>query len=288
VSIQQICQTGNKLYIQMNKQRGNVIGNQKGMTLVEVIVSMAIVAVVATIVVGAFISALRFQEVTRDKANDSASIEEQIAGFASPDQTQALPGGGINLGGYLLPAQTQTYNSGTGSFTVLDGNSAPQISRWEYGDGAPNINGSVNTGANGTAGNMITFTATMTGNYRIELWGAQGNGANSAMSWHGAYVSFETRINKDDAFKLSVGGLGPTGNAVGGASLVITSSNTVLAAAGGGDNNYGKRDTTTDASLSNVTIIYGDQQMPDPLNPTGSTITGKTGGGYICITYLGA
>jgi hypothetical protein len=62
---------------------------------------------------------------------------------------------------------------------------------------------------------------------------------------------------------------------------------TMLVSAGGGDGMGGSKNSTIKPSIVNATLILGTSQMPDPLNPGGATITGKSGGGYIRITYLG-
>jgi hypothetical protein len=44
---------------------------------------------------------------------------------------------------------------------------------------------------------------------------------------------------------------------------------------------------TSDYYLADAKTVAGNLPMPDPLSATNGTITGKTGGGFIRITYLG-
>jgi type II secretory pathway pseudopilin PulG len=261
-----------------------------GLTLVETIVSFAIVAVIAVVVIASFASSLGFQDKAHDDAASNASVEEQIAGAGAAASSTGLPGGGLNIKGRILPAEADTYTDGSRSYTVLDGSSPAQVTCWQFGDGAPGSNGSINTGAAGTGGNFLSFAATAAGTYNIELWGAQGDGAASGPAWHGAYGRFELALAENDTLELLVGGLGAAGASppeAGGSSIVRRQDGTMLALVAGGDGQGGAASFIL-PTLSNKYTILGTGQMPDPSNPAGPTMTGRSGGGYIRITYLGA
>lgn len=64
-------------------------------------------------------------------------------------------------------------------------------------------------------GGEQAFNVPYTGWYLIELWGAEGGAANSALSGNGAYVSGKTYLSKNEVIYVYVGGKGGT-NGYGG------------------------------------------------------------------------
>ncbi|MDR0500070.1 MAG: type II secretion system GspH family protein [Coriobacteriales bacterium] len=269
----------------MNQQALTQQGmNQQGMTLVEVIVSLAIVAVVALIALTAFASALRYQEISSKHATANATIEEQIAEFNSPTSWQSLPGGGLRLGSATIPVIAQTFSDGSRDYTILDGQTAPQVTFWEYGDGAlANGNNIIDTGAQG--GTLQTpFTVRISGTYKLEAWGAKciDNGAG------GAYALSYVQLVVGDTLSIFVGGVQTPGLGIdGGTSAISDTLGTMLCAGSGGLASGANNHFACFATGDNSVIIDGSLAMPDPLNSTGPMIYGNGRGGFVRLTWLG-
>ena len=82
--------------------------------------------------------------------------------------------------------------------------------------------------------NSITsWTVPLSGQYKIETWGAQGGTVNTTVGYQGAYAISEVTLTQGDVLKILPGCLGGYG-AGGGGSFVTDSSDVPLAVAGGG------------------------------------------------------
>ena len=67
-------------------------------------------------------------------------------------------------------------------------------------------------GTNGSDGSAQTFNVPCNGEYKIELWGAQGGDANNISGGKGGYTSGNIKISANSKVYLYVGGKGSGGN----------------------------------------------------------------------------
>jgi len=98
-----------------------------------------------------------------------------------------------------------------------------------------NLNGAVTI----TGSGIQQWTVPQTGNYRIEVAGAQGGNSSSRVGGGGAILSGVLALNAGDVLHILVGqtgDLGPNGNGGGGGggSYVIRSNQPLITAGGGG------------------------------------------------------
>jgi type II secretory pathway pseudopilin PulG len=218
------------------------------MTLVEVIVAMAVISLVATAIVGAFVTAINISELSRTNAENDAGLEGQIASDAAANSTQELKD--LKLGGYALGANAQTYNDGNSGYTLLEGVDKPQVQQWDFGDGAKNVEDiSIDTGSIG-GGIKLRLDP---GVYRLEVWGARGGGtdlsspagANYRGGGYGGYATGTIRLtDADTILYLSAGGAGAVydrtspgeklGGYNGGGNLMIGTTRVDVGGATGG------------------------------------------------------
>ncbi|MDR1088314.1 MAG: prepilin-type N-terminal cleavage/methylation domain-containing protein [Coriobacteriales bacterium] len=183
-------------------------GTQRGFTLVEIIVSFAILAVVATAVVAAVLGMAGIEQRDEQVRADNAAVEERIASGQTP--TQSLEGVSIPLGGYDIPAAADTYGSDTGSYTVLNGGAIadPAV---ETLDG--NLVGPQNS--------EKSYRIFKTGYYQLEVWGGAGyvyNVSDYGLGCTGGYATGVVKLTAGDTLYLYAGGRGSleSGGANGG------------------------------------------------------------------------
>ncbi|MDR3136296.1 MAG: prepilin-type N-terminal cleavage/methylation domain-containing protein, partial [Coriobacteriales bacterium] len=111
------------LRVPISPQTPRHIGT-KGFTLVELIVSLLILALVLGGITATFIAAANISKQTRTKAEDAASIERDIAREegATKVSEQELE---FSLGGFSLPSKSITYEKDGRSYTVIEGTDPP-------------------------------------------------------------------------------------------------------------------------------------------------------------------
>jgi hypothetical protein len=88
-------------------------------------------------------------------------------------------------------------------------------------------------------GNIVEFTVTTLGLYKIEAWGAMGVGGSGLVGPPGAYSKSFVMLSKGEKIKILVGEKGyPGGNSIycggGGGGTFIAKENLPLCVAGGG------------------------------------------------------
>ncbi len=147
-------------------------------------------------------------------------------------------------------------------------------------------------------GGRQTWSVPLSGTYLLEVWGAQGGGNGGK----GGYSKGNITLSQGDLLYIYVGGQGEAGasgntgryggfNGGGRGGGYSTSSSTYCCGGyggGGAGSEYGAIYAGGGGSgyIGGVTsgqTIAGNASMP---NPSGGTITGKTGNGYARITYL--
>jgi type II secretory pathway pseudopilin PulG len=202
------------------------------MTLIEVIVSAAIIALVSLTVFSAFQTFLTTQQQANQNKTDAESVEAQIATSSDPatsvSNALGLPGG------FSLPSTVDTYTDGRRSYTTIEGKDPVEVQTLYFGEGA----GTMPYGFEaGTSGGVMTYDILASGSYKLEAWGAQGGAAGPNSGFEGAYAVSFVELAEGDTLSLLAGGAG--GYAAGGGGSFIVkvvdgTTYTPLCIAGGG------------------------------------------------------
>lgn len=170
----------------------------KGFTLLEVIVSFAILALVAVSLYAAIMGVMGVQERTNQMRVDSSAVESNIASGKEP--TESIDDRKLPLGNYTLDSASNTYAEGLGAYTILGVGSTldPQN---DYFDG--------NDGGRESA---KEYEVLKTGYYRLEVWGASGGGngfeAGLTRGGLGGYATGIVKLKKNDTLYMHAGGVG--------------------------------------------------------------------------------
>ena len=153
-------------------------------------------------------------------------------------------------------------------------------------------------GTNGIDGSVQTFTAPVTGNYNLQVWGASGgNSSNGYLGGNGGYSKGTISLNKDDVLYIYIGGKGldgVSGNPSqvggyngGGKSSGTSSYNNGTGGSGGGATHIAKADgllSTLSTSTSNILLVAGAgggaANYKGYIGGAGGGTTGTTGIGY--------
>lgn len=153
-------------------------------------------------------------------------------------------------------------------------------------------------GTNGTDGSVQTFTAPVTGNYDLQVWGASGGNSSSGyLGGNGGYSKGTISLNKDDVLYIYVGGKGSNGVSEntsqvggyngGGKSSGTSSYSNGTGGSGGGATHIAKVDgllSTLSTSISNILLVAGAgggaANYSGYVGGAGGGTTGTTGIGY--------
>ena len=153
-------------------------------------------------------------------------------------------------------------------------------------------------GTNGTDGSVQTFTAPVTGNYDLQVWGASGGNSSSGyLGGNGGYSKGTISLNKDDVLYIYVGGKGSNGDSEntsqvggyngGGKSSGTSSYSNGTGGSGGGATHIAKVDgllSTLSTSISNILLVAGAgggaANYSGYVGGAGGGTTGTTGIGY--------
>jgi hypothetical protein len=181
-----------------------------GMTLVEVVVAVCIIAAVSVFVTSAFLTVLNINAKSNIGVKDAAGVEQSIAGVAPAGEVSS-ENIGISFGGVKLPSTADTYTQGGKSYTVIQGSDVQAPDPVYFGDGAGALPGGIETGSPGGK-TEAPYLVTLAGRYQLEVWGAQGGGAASSgrngFGGKGGYASGVVTLKENDALYLYVGGAG--------------------------------------------------------------------------------
>ena len=109
----------------------------------------------------------------------------------------SLNNSNTNTGEYTITMNTPDYSSEPVAYTAKQGNGFARITY---------IGKRGNNKDFGYKGTVQTFTVPETGNYRLEVWGAQGGGSSK-----GGYAAGDILLNKDEVLYIYVGGQGTVG-----------------------------------------------------------------------------
>jgi prepilin-type N-terminal cleavage/methylation domain-containing protein len=218
----------------------------KGMTLIEVIVAAAIIALISLTVFSAFQTFLASQQQANQNKLDAENVEAQIATGQDPAESiptdLSLPDG--HGGTFTLPSTVDTYTDGRRSYSVIEGEEPIDVPIFSFGDGAGGItDGDVYE--TGPQGGTMTYTVRASGRYLLEVWGASGGNAstyNYQEGGKGGYAAGIVELTRGETLSLYVGGAGSTsikatrvdGGFNGGGWVHTTSSNSGTSGSGGG------------------------------------------------------
>lgn len=135
-------------------------------------------------------------------------------------------------------------------------------------------------------GGEQTFTASKSGTYRLEVWGAQGGSLNSYVGGTGGYSVSEITLNQGDKLYVNVGGMG-------GSNASITNVGGYNGGGASGNNSgaqsYGGGGATHIAKISGTIASIGSSNLDKILiiaaggggATAGSTTKGGNAGGYV-------
>ncbi len=140
-------------------------------------------------------------------------------------------------------------------------------------------------------GSEQTFTAPVSGTYRLETWGAQGGSAYEYSGGYGAYSVGEISLNKGEVICVIVGGAGQgtnshtylSGGYNGGGSANPTSDYNEITASGGGATHIATTNRGTldkYASYQNELLIVAGGGGGSAGNKKVMYVTGGAGGGF--------
>ena len=132
-------------------------------------------------------------------------------------------------------------------------------------------------------GSIQTFTAPLSGNYKLEVWGASGGSANTTdIGGYGAYATGNVNLNKGDILYI----------AVGGAGSVTTSQSALGGGYNGGGNAFGAANGKKVGSGGGATHIAKVTGLLQELSSKKDSIlivaAGGGGGGYESASMHGA
>jgi type II secretory pathway pseudopilin PulG len=226
------------------------------MTLVEVMVAMAIIAIVAIMCVSAFMTVIGSETRETNARLASERAEERIATGAGPTTQAAVA---LPLGAFTIPADVNTYSetvgtdaaiatengqidtSGNRSYSVLTGNDPPALFAIYFGAGAGRFEGKEGTWIAQDTGeypdevsSTMKWPVVRDGRYRIEVWGAAGGTAiyysdtsfpHISSPGKGGYSTGEVRLSQGEELYLHAGGKGVDGNRLSGSDEIPGGAN---------------------------------------------------------------
>lgn len=125
-------------------------------------------------------------------------------------------------------------------------------------------------------GGEQTFTATLSGTYKLETWGAQGgnsiaNGSNYETGGKGGYSSGYIKLNTNDALYINIGGKGDDG--------VLLQNDISGGYNGGGISHWDKRDDEASGGGGGATHIASTSGILSNLENKKDSILIVSGGG---------
>lgn len=178
-------------------------GAKKGFTLVEIIVSFAILALVSAALIAGVMGIIGMQARDNQLRSDGSDVESRIANEDEADET--TEGLSLPLGDYTIDSSADTYNSGIGSYTVINPGESSDPETFEL---------------DGDEHNTAEYTVERTGFYKLEVWGASGGGSGTLQQGYyyggsGGYSVGIIELTEDEVLYLQAGGQG-TGTSVGG------------------------------------------------------------------------
>ena len=124
------------------------------------------------------------------------------------------------------------------------------------------------TGEFDYTGGIQTYTASVTGLYKLEVWGAEGGSSGSCSGGKGGYSTVTVPLNKNEVLFIGVGGAGSgtnthtnqTGGYNGGGSATADSDANTRQASGGGATHIAKQDgslASLGSSQNSILVVAG-------------------------------
>ncbi len=256
-----------------------------GFTLVEIIVSFAILALISVTVIAAVVGMGGIQQRDNQERADNATVLSSIASDEEPDANTSLS---LPLGEYEVPGTADTYSEGLDSLSLINPGESVMPN---YGTDLPT--GIQELEGGGSDGYVKDVLITKPGYYKLEVWGASGGGgtrtrAGDRASWEGGRGGYSVGIvylREGDRLWLYAGGSGtqsdsgsaiPGGTNGGGAAGAKRNTSTLYARGSGG----GASDIRINGeSLYHRVIVAGGGGGGGGSNNVGALLPGGAGGG---------
>lgn len=182
------------------------ISSEGGFTLVEIIVSFVILALVGTALATAIVAMGNIEQRNAQVQQDNATVESMIASGEEPtgiSEELSLPLGNNNT----LDSTSDTYSSGLGEYSVLAPSEDEMIPGGMIADGS-------------SGGQVVEYIIPRTGWYRLQVWGAKGGNSEQSNNYgqnrigvggNGGYSSGLVKLTEGEIIYLYAGGLGTSG-----------------------------------------------------------------------------
>ena len=260
--------------------------NNKGFTLVELLAVIVVLIVVLLISLIAVKKTKDKAQIDAMKANamaylDAVRSQSEIAeatsifysGIAS---YQVLTGAGVSVtgkkpdDGFMLfhKYEVKYLCLQYGNYKVVKADGEAEVIKGKCNINSFDPSSYVNVTRFSYTGSEATFTATQSGMYRLEAWGAQGgNYDDTFFGGYGAYSFGQIYLNQGDTIYVNVGGAGNSSPANGannggynggGKSYVITSSCSNFCGSGGGATSFStSTGLVKDLSSSDLLLVAG-------------------------------
>lgn len=258
---------------EQSRQPCKIAAQTRGFTLVEIIVSFAILAIVSVSVLSAVMGMAGVQQRDSQVRSDGSTVERSIASDADPSTTQE--GLGLPLGRYEISSSAETHSSGIGAYTVLNPGDIPPPEDFIL---------------DGDVSKTAPYTILKTGYYLLEVWGASGGGNGSGAGLNnggrGGYASGIVKLEKGEELFLYAGGQGGmqmngggAGGANGGGTGGRYTSATAVVGGGGGASDIR---INTNSNYARVIVAAGgggagSNSWQDNMNDIGGAAGGALG-----------
>jgi hypothetical protein len=202
------------------------------MTLIEVIAAMAMIAVVSVICIAAFMTIIGVETRETNTRLASESAERKIA---SGEEATTSTAATLKMGGFKIPVNVDSYSETVGDGETIDAGGPgdgridisgsrnymalrkePEVQApppFFFGDGASALTSVGVAQETGGVGGAVEYPISVSGKYRIEVWGACGGsgGASSpdrASGGRGGYSVGTVNLQSGDTLYLYAGGAG--------------------------------------------------------------------------------
>lgn len=280
-----------KTSVWINKLRNND-NDRTGFTIVELLVVIVVIGILAAITIVSYTGITQravASSLQSDLTNASQQIKiYQVTNGNFPNLINDCPNpAASNMCIKSSSGNTYQYsvsNATNPQFFNLSATNTNNSSYYITNDTSPVSGILFNNTSTGPSGTIQTWTVPTTGNYIIEVWGAQG-GSQPEFNYggRGAKMQGTFALTAGQVLKILVGQQGVSGNpddgcGGGGGSFVTASDNTPLIVAGGGSGD-GADQAGISAVISTTSTANGDGSVAGSAGPSGGGANDGGGGG---------
>jgi prepilin-type N-terminal cleavage/methylation domain-containing protein len=287
-------------------QKTPCLKRRAGMTLIEVLVAMAIIAVVSVMCLQSFTTVLKSEERETKTKNEAEAVERQIADGAEPQDSVAadlkLTAGGED---FTLSSNADAYSEGDRGYSVLDVPQPETPGEWAlcFGHGAAtraaiSAKSSDQLYAYETTylGGTMEVTVPYSGRYRLEVWGAHGSGVDYSDTLgasydgggDGGYATGVVTLKKGEKLYLYAGGKGLSYRSLGEKQGGFNGGGNIMTGWLGGSCGGGASDVRigTDSLYARVIVAGGGggggfSRTPSAIANEVGIVTGGDAGGLV-------